>query len=49
MSLTHHLKFETQRSEKDILNELLSSSVGLQPATYAQMKAEGLFGRKLPQ
>ncbi len=45
MSLTHSLKFESQRREEEILTDLLSSEIGLQPATYDQMKAEGLFGR----
>lgn len=45
MSLTHSLKFASQRTEEQVLNSLLLSDVGLQPATYDEMKAEGLFGR----
>lgn len=44
MSITHSLKFESQHSEKEILNLLLSSNIGLQPAKYDQMKGEGLYG-----
>lgn len=45
MSITHSLKFQSQRREEEILSSLLSSNIGLQPATYDEMKAEGLFGR----
>ncbi len=45
MSLTHSLKFHSQRKAEEILNSLLSNNVGMQPAKYDQMKAEGLFGR----
>jgi hypothetical protein len=45
MSLTHSLKFHSQRTAEEILNSLLSNNVGMKPAKYDQMKAEGLFGR----
>ncbi len=45
MSISHSLKFESQLAERDVLDLLLSSDIGLQPATYDQMKCEGLYAR----
>ena len=44
MSITHILKFESNRSQDEILSILLSSEMGIYPAKYDQLKAEGLFG-----
>lgn len=45
MSISHILKFESDRSCNEVLNLLLINNLGLQSARYDQMKAEGLFGR----
>ncbi len=45
MSITHRFKFKSDKTEEEILQIILSSNVGLLPATYDEMKGDGLFGR----